>query len=297
MRIGALVGALLVSAACDTGPGRLAVLVESPLYAVATGSGAKTMIVIHGGPGLRHDYLRPEFDALASEGRVVYYDQRGCGRSIEAGPFTWHQHVRDLKVLIVEILRLDRVTLIGSSWGAQLALMFALVEPELTETVVVSGLPSWPDSLVYRRSAERSDSMIQVALSQGLDSLTWQRAERRSRTERLDSAWMAQTQAASLGEELAQRLGAMCRWVADDVHASFATAPPVESLSALEIPVLVVHGARADRDARTAQTLRSHLQRGQVVSIPNAGHDPWHDVPSTFFSAVRAFISGRHNSG
>ena len=43
---------------------------------------ARPLLVVHGGPGDAHDVLRPHLDALASdETRVVYYDQRGCGRS------------------------------------------------------------------------------------------------------------------------------------------------------------------------------------------------------------------------
>ncbi|HEY8105354.1 MAG TPA: hypothetical protein VIE46_04555, partial [Gemmatimonadales bacterium] len=55
-------------------------------------------VVLHGGPGADHGYLLPGFDALANRRELVYYDQRGGGRSPVARdvPVGWHEHVADL---------------------------------------------------------------------------------------------------------------------------------------------------------------------------------------------------------
>jgi proline iminopeptidase len=37
-------------------------------------------VVLHGGPGADHEYLRPGFDALARARQLIYYDQRGGGQ-------------------------------------------------------------------------------------------------------------------------------------------------------------------------------------------------------------------------
>lgn len=50
------------------------------LFVRAAGSGPD-VVVLHGGPGAHHDYLLPQFDALAQDRRLRYYDQRGGGRS------------------------------------------------------------------------------------------------------------------------------------------------------------------------------------------------------------------------
>jgi len=48
---------------------------EPPLYIASSGRGEPVLIVLHGGPGLSHDYLRPEWDRLGGHGwRVVFYD-------------------------------------------------------------------------------------------------------------------------------------------------------------------------------------------------------------------------------
>ncbi len=50
------------------------------LYYESIGTGT-SVIIVHGGPGLGHYYLRPAMDALGDEFHLVYYDQRGTGRS------------------------------------------------------------------------------------------------------------------------------------------------------------------------------------------------------------------------
>src|SRR5262245_23291553 len=64
------------------------------------GEGAP-VVVLHGGPGADHEYLRPGFDALADARELVYYDQRGGGRSPVARdvPVGWTEQVADLEAL------------------------------------------------------------------------------------------------------------------------------------------------------------------------------------------------------
>lgn len=100
------------------------------LYVRTVGRGPD-VIVLHGGPGAHHDYLLPQFDALADGRRLRYYDQRGGGRSpVPRGVAVgWREHVADLDGLIVH-WGLERVTLLGYSWGGALALLYAASYPE-----------------------------------------------------------------------------------------------------------------------------------------------------------------------
>jgi proline iminopeptidase len=102
-------------------------------------------VVLHGGPGAHHDYLLPGFDALADGRELVYYDQRGGGRSpVERDvPVGWTEQVDDLEALRAH-WRLDRLTLVGYSWGGLLALLYALQHPGRVERLaLVSPAPTW----------------------------------------------------------------------------------------------------------------------------------------------------------
>lgn len=67
------------------------------------GTDSTMVIVLHGGPGAAHNYLDPEWNLLSMAATVIYYDQRGTGKSGKADCYSWKEHVRDLKRLITQI--------------------------------------------------------------------------------------------------------------------------------------------------------------------------------------------------
>jgi proline iminopeptidase len=103
---------------------------------------AKTPIIfLHGGPGGgSKDKHKQVFDPLSQ--RVVFFDQRGCGKSIPLGSFdhnTTPNLVADIEKIIVH-MKLDRVILHGNSWGSSLALFFAIKHPKRVKAMVICGV-------------------------------------------------------------------------------------------------------------------------------------------------------------
>jgi proline iminopeptidase len=114
------------------------------LFVRRVGSGPPT-VVLHGGPGAHHDYLLPGVDALATDRELIYYDQRGGGRSAVPRdvPVGWTEQVADLEALR-ERWGLERLALAGYSWGALLALLYALEHPVRVERLaLISPAPAW----------------------------------------------------------------------------------------------------------------------------------------------------------
>lgn len=114
------------------------------LYVRRVGAGPPT-VVLHGGPGASHDYLLPGFDVLAQDRELIYYDQRGGGRSQVARevPVGWQEQVADLEALRT-LWNIERLTLAGYSWGGLLALLYALEHPSrVGRLALVSPAPSW----------------------------------------------------------------------------------------------------------------------------------------------------------
>lgn len=129
------------------------------LFERRLGSGPP-VVALHGGPGAHHDYLRPGFDVLAERHTLIYYDQRGGGRSpvpreIAVG---WREQVADLDALR-EIWGIDQLTLAGYSWGGLLALLYAIEHPtRVKRLALISPAPAWREARdeFERRFAERS---------------------------------------------------------------------------------------------------------------------------------------------
>src|SRR5262249_22720504 len=114
------------------------------LFARRVGSG-DPVVVLHGGPGADHGYLLPGFDLLAEGRELIYYDQRGGGRSPVSRdtPVGWREHVADLDALR-ELWGLESLVMVGDSWGGLLAQLYATEHPAgVTRLALVSPGPSW----------------------------------------------------------------------------------------------------------------------------------------------------------
>lgn len=105
-------------------------------------------MVLHGGPGAHHDYLLPGFDSLATGRTLIYYDQRGGGRSPVPRdvPVGWREQVADLEALR-QVWGLERLSIAGYSWGALLALLYATEHPgRVSRLALVSPAPAWREA-------------------------------------------------------------------------------------------------------------------------------------------------------
>lgn len=90
-----------------------------------------TVVLVHGGPGQDHSLFKPAFGRLADIAQIVYYDQRGNGRSIESDPSTWNleQWGDDVRGLC-DALGIDRPVVLGWSFGGFVALSYARRHPD-----------------------------------------------------------------------------------------------------------------------------------------------------------------------
>ncbi|MER7956359.1 proline iminopeptidase-family hydrolase [Streptomyces sp. NPDC096030] len=151
--------------------------------------GKPPLLVVHGGPGLSHDYLE-DLGALADGGgrAVVFYDQLGCGRSEQAqDPALW-----TLDTFVAEIgalrreLGLDRIHLLGHSWGSQVALEYVLGRPSGVAGLVVAGVVA--DAPAYAAEARRLKDSLPTEVREVID-----RSEAEGTTD--DDAYLGATMA------------------------------------------------------------------------------------------------------
>ncbi|PIU57821.1 MAG: proline iminopeptidase [Deltaproteobacteria bacterium CG07_land_8_20_14_0_80_38_7] len=98
------------------------------------------LLVIHGGPGISHDYLEP-LEELAIDRSVIFYDQLGNGKSDKPdNPDLWvlERFVEELSQ-VRSYLRLDKVHILGHSWGTMLAVAYMQDrKPKGVESLILS---------------------------------------------------------------------------------------------------------------------------------------------------------------
>jgi proline iminopeptidase len=140
------------------------------LWATASGAGPP-VVLCHGGPGV-WDYLEPLARMLDDRMMVIRYDQRGCGRSEGTGPFSVAQSVADLDELRTR-LGYDSWSVGGHSWGAVLALEYAIAHPDRsTSLLYVSGIgigTAW--NAAYHEEADRRRTPEQNARLAELEAI------------------------------------------------------------------------------------------------------------------------------
>ena len=132
------------------------------------------IIVLHGGPDFDHFYLLPEMDKLAESFRLIYYDQRGRGRSAEGTrpeDVTIQSEMDDL-TMIQDHFGLELSALLGHSFGGLLAMEYATRHPErVSHLILMNTAPgSHSDLLVFREHLHDLRTSEEKELLQALAS-------------------------------------------------------------------------------------------------------------------------------
>ena len=111
---------------------------QAQLYVREIGTG-RPIIVIHGGPDFDHCYLLPEMDRLADAFRLIYYDQRGRGRSgrgVRPGDVSIESEVEDVE-RVRRHFQVESVAVLGHSWGGLLAMEYAIRHPDRVSHLIL----------------------------------------------------------------------------------------------------------------------------------------------------------------
>lgn len=117
------------------------------------------LLTLHGGPGAPHDYL-DNMESLADAGRrVIFYDQLGCGRSDKTGKpemYTVDLFVEEVDA-VRQALGLERLHILGQSWGGMLAMSYALTQPRGVASLIIESSPASMPLWVAEANRLRAD--------------------------------------------------------------------------------------------------------------------------------------------
>ncbi|KOU77030.1 alpha/beta hydrolase [Streptomyces sp. MMG1533] len=263
------------------------------LWAARQGRGTP-LVLCHGGPGLwdMFEDVAAMLDDLAT---VVRWDQRGCGRSERcAGPWTTARFVADLDA-VRRHFGLDRMALLGHSWGAQLALSYALAHPERVGALVYvsgTGIDSWSS---WRGPFEEN---FLARLGEVPERLARWRELADGDRERAVLQWSIEFEDRARALEHAGRMADPwfdidfeCNRVLNaETKQALGTPGLYAACQALDLPVLIVDGERDLRPRSAVDSLERALPRVRRVVLPEAGHLPWVEDPKGFREAVAAVL-------
>jgi len=245
------------------------------------GNKSETVIVLHGGPAVQHDYLRPEFDALKKVAKVIYYDQRGCGKSQIAPSYFWKEHIEDLNRVIETFSKNRKVILAGSSWGTKLALIYTYYYPDNVKGLILSGTVKWwgeqMNENYYKENKSKSFRNVETEI---LESKIEEKRIVKTKS-KIDTIDVFKVITTYYGPPFSE------------TKASFKTAPVIDSLSQVKVPVLIFKGTRKPYRPYLedwGSIYQSILPNAKLHIINYAGHDPWLSNPEEFFNNSIAFV-------
>jgi len=274
-------------------------LATGRLFYEVVGEG-EPIVVVHGGPGMDHQYLRPGMDVLASSRTLICYDQRGTGRSdtdLDVASVNMDAFVEDIDELR-QVLGYERITVLGHSFGGLIALGYALAHPESTRALILMDTDEpgsrWTAErrrrLAEARTPADSADLAELVASPGFearDPRTMSEMYRvafrstmrdRTRVDELNLTMSRQT--ARNGPEIQRLLG-----------GSMAEVDWWDRLPGLEVPTLVLHGRFDPIPLDMARALAEALPQGRL-EVLETGHFPYIEDPAGLATAVEAFLAG-----
>ena len=257
------------------------------------------VVVLHGGPGADHNYLLPGFDALASGRSLIYYDQRGGGRSPVGRdvPVGWCEQVADLEALR-RVWGLDRLTIAGYSWGGLLAMLYAIEHPAHVERVaLVSPAPAWRAARdeFERRFQERTLMPALQAARRELRESGLRERDPAAHAQRLFELAVAgyfhdpEKARALTPFRVTERTRA-------EVWSSLGDFDLRPALRELRLPALVLHG---DHDPIPLDSARATADclGAEFVLLPDCGHVPYIEAFDRFVGSLDRFLPKAGASG
>jgi proline iminopeptidase len=265
------------------------------LWTATTGTptSAPPVVILHGGPGLWDDYavLAEMLDDLT----VVHrFDQRGCGRSGPSDIQTMQRLAQDIDELR-SYWGHERIVVVGHSFGATLALLYAATYPDhAAGAVYLSGVGIGDWRTTYY---EEHNRRMTPAQRDRLETLTDAERTAEEELEFRVLSWFTshadQTQAMAWALEEASvdlpinfaansALGAEIRSWPDDYVAGLAATLPMH--------VTYIHGDGDPRPASAVRDLAAHTPQHAFQLLPGAGHSPWRERSELVREVLRAAV-------
>jgi proline iminopeptidase len=279
------------------------------LYAREIGRG-RPLIVLHGGPDFDHTYLLPDFDRFAGAFRLIYYDQRGRGKSAEgvrASDVTMASEVDDLDK-VRQHFQLASAAILGHSWGAVLALEYALRHPDrVSHLILMNPAPaSAADVSILRRfylQKVGSDMARQVAIVKSAAylegdpeavSARYRIHFRPALARHEDYEKLMETMKAAFVNQgkvgIVKARAVEDRLMQDTWERTGYDLMP--KLAALRMPSLVIWGDHDFIPIEIATHIAGAIPNGRLVTLKDCGHFAYLECPSDVRTAVDGFFRG-----
>jgi L-proline amide hydrolase len=261
-------------------------------------NGAVPLLALHGGPGSTHNYFAP-LERLGDERPVVLYDQIGCGNSDRPTDIEWTVAVfRDEVDAVRGQLGLERIHLLGTSWGGMLAQEHVLSGAEgivsLTLSSTLANLALWneeqlklkaqlPPEVIelldrHEQAETYDDPEYEEAMGVYFDRHFYRGPTPRPELEAMAKGRAPDVYRAMQGPNEWTTTGALKGWdIRDRLHE-------------IDVPTLVVRGRYDMCTEPIARELVEGIRGAREVVLEHSSHTPALEESDRYLAVVGGFI-------
>jgi L-proline amide hydrolase len=263
------------------------------------------LLALHGGPGSTHNYFGP-LEALADERPVVLYDQIGCGKSDRPTDIDWNVGVfRDELSTLRDQLALERIHLLGTSWGGMLAQEHVLCGAEGIVSLILSStlanLALWNDEQLklkaqlppdviavldkHEAAGTYDDPEYEHAMDVYMDRHFYRGPRPRPELDAMAKGRAPDVYRAMQGPNEWTTTGALKGW---DTR---------ERLHEIGVPTLVVRGAYDMCTEPVAAELIAGIDGARGAVLANSSHTPVLEETDQYLELIRNFTREAERAG
>ena len=270
-----------------------------PLFWCAYGpADGEKLLVLHGGPGAHYDYLLPQMLHLAKRYNVLFYDQRGGGRSKsdDREEITWKTHVADLGAVMSEF-QLGAPPIVAYSFGGMIALKYLIEAKNGDQMEKPSRLvliDTAPVKIEYRKQFEvefaRRQSSMEIRKMR--EELAESGLREKDPDEYRQRAFELAVAPYFADPRKARNLtpfrvtGRVQQSTWESLGPDYNLLPDLEQIG---VPTLFVHG-RDDPIPVASSKEAAEAMGARLVLLDDCGHVPYVEQPGQLFEAIDAFL-------
>ena len=266
---------------------------KAKLYYQRFGTGTP-ILVLHGGPGLDQSYLQPQMLELAKQHEVIFYDQRGSGKSLdttmEPAYYNLTQFTKDVEV-VRQQLGIDKFVLMGHSFGGLLAMSYAIKYPEhVSKLVLVDTTPADVTGImaavqeITKRTEPFKEEIYPLSNYHELEKLD--AAQIAALHRKLFSVYMHDPKDADKLSLVMSVESARSGFKVNELFYRSLFINLFPQLKKLQVPTLIIHGTHDIVPMWTVEQIHKAISNSQLKVIENSGHFPYIEKPDEFFKLI-----------
>lgn len=260
------------------------------------------IIVVHGGPGLDQTYLQPQLISLSTKNEIIFYDQRGAGKSLETEineeNINIDKFVEDLEKLR-KSLGVNKFILMGHSWGGLLSMKYATNYPDRLSALVLlntapadyNGQKAFIDEFGVRTKDIHEDIKPLFAFD---DFKKLDENEISDVYRKLFATYIFdQNKIKDLNLSFNVTSAQSGFKVMEEMSKTSWLQPGIDlfpQLKKLNVPTLILHGKQDVVPAWTAKEIHKAIPNSEITILDECGHFPYIEKPKQFFDSLEKFL-------